>query len=1116
MRLDQGQVRLSASDLIRFAACPHASRLDLDFLSGIGPEPAEDDQEAQILGALGTQHELAYLQELESEGQVCINVPTEAGMGASFERHLQVTREALSRKPDVIYQGALANEHWGGYVDFLVRVRHPSKLGDYAYEIVDTKLGRSPEPAHILQLVVYSDLLAEVQGRMPDSMHVQLGSNERASYRVTEFVHYVRAMQGRLESLVARTPSTRPVPCKLCDTCRWRIHCANEWEQTDSLFQVAGIRKDQVSKLEKTGVTTMTALANCDASPSTLAPRTLADLKLQATLQVKRRRGTPEVITRPLQPGKGFDLLPRPQEGDLFYDIEGYPHYREQGIEGLEYLHGIWDGQGFTDFWAHNHSEEKQALEDLFAFFSRRIQLNPALRIYHYAPYEMTALRRITTRYGVGETTLDNWQREGRFVDLYSVVRGGIIASEKSYSLKDLEAFYVMPRQGAVTTSGGSVLAYYDWLQMDRDDPEAIALLKELRDYNEIDCISTERLRDWLLTIRPVESTWRPLGTPVTEHSQKDESEFEAVRATLNSATHLTDRRRRLLYDLRLFHKRESKTVAWAVFDASQKTDPELIRDAECLALLSAVSPIQPVKRSVKRTYQFPEQPTKLSAGSRRQIFTDDDTFQPVEILDLDRRVRSVTLKTSESKAAILAQRLSLLPNWAIGTKPIQQAIQAVLDDQVGPVTNKVAEALLSRSAPRFKDTSPLNQSYPNVADALIAAVTAMDQTVLTVQGPPGTGKTYVTARAVLALAKKGHRIAVTSNSHEAILNVLIECADLLEDGWRDLSLDQVSLVHKAGRGESRKDERIRTAKSNSDPQLSKASVVGGTAWLFCRDDLATKPFDYLFVDEAGQVSLANLLGMTRCAHNVVLVGDPCQLPQVIQGAHPFPANQSCLEWMLGDDRLVREDQGLFLGESWRMHPDLCEFISEQFYEGRLRAHSSTSRQKIQAPRFPTAGVFRVDVHHENCAQVSDLEVDVIQQLVAHLLKGQWTDRLGQKQSIVASDIIIVAPFSAQVNALRSALPDAIRVGTVDKFQGQEAAIAIVSMTSSSGEDAPRGFDFLLSRERINVALSRGKVLSLAVASPRLMASQCHTVQQLRLVNALCALARWQPYFVQS
>jgi uncharacterized protein len=259
-------------------------------------------------------------------------------------------------------------------------------------------------------------------------------------------------------------------------------------------------------------------------------------------------------------------------------------------------------------------------------------------------------------------------------------------------------------------------------------------------------------------------------------------------------------------------------------------------------------------------------------------------------------------------------------------------------------------------------------------------------------------------------------------------------------------------------------------------------------------------------VDEAGQVGLANMVAMGRAARNIVLVGDPRQLPQVIQGAHPEPANLSCLDWMLGDHATIPPDRGIFLPVSRRMHPEVCRFISEQVYEGRLTSHADTARQGVSGTRFPEAGAFWVPVAHEGNAQVSTEEVAAIQAAIADLLQGEWTEKDGTRRAIRETDIIVVAPYNAQVNALRDALPPGIRVGTVDKFQGQEAPVCLVSMTASSAEETPRGMDFLFSLNRINVAVSRAKGLALVFGAPRLREAKCETVEQMRLVNTLCAL----------
>lgn len=281
--------------------------------------------------------------------------------------------------------------------------------------------------------------------------------------------------------------------------------------------------------------------------------------------------------------------------------------------------------------------------------------------------------------------------------------------------------------------------------------------------------------------------------------------------------------------------------------------------------------------------------------------------------------------------------------------------------------------------------------------------------------------------------------------------------------------------------------------------------VVGATAWFFSRDE-NVQAFDWLFVDEAGQVGLANMVAMGRAARNIVLVGDPRQLPQVVQGAHPEPANLSCLDWMLGEHATVPLDRGVFLPVSRRMHPSICRFISDQVYEGRLESHSDTACQAVRGTRFPEAGAFWVPVPHEGNAQTAAEEVAAINAAVVDLLDGTWTEKEGTTRPIRASDIIVVAPYNAQVNALRDALPDAIRVGTVDKFQGQEAPVCLVSMTASSSEETSRGMEFLFSLNRINVAVSRAKGLALVFGAPRLREAKCSSVEQMRLVNTLCAL----------
>lgn len=1084
MRKCGGGILLSASDLMRFMGCRHATTLDFAYLNQRTPTPREDSEDAELLQKLGDAHELRHLEKLRAEGKRIVEIArgdlvTDVGM----------TRDALLAGPDIIYQGAFQSGLWGGWTDFLERVDLPSNLGPFSYEVTDTKLKRRPSPKHILQLVVYSDLLAQIQGVEPRFAHVELGNGKRESLRISDFGAYARAARRRLEEFVDTPTPTRPVPCKDCDLCRWGDHCDEMWKSEDSLFTVANISKGQVKKLEKAGIDTMAKLAIDDGSVRGMPPGTLEKLKVQARLQNARKVGEPSFELRPAQVGKGFSLLPQPQPGDIFYDIEGDPHYEG----GLEYLHGVWTDGKFHSFWAHNHEAEARALSKLLELFRNQISQYPMARIYHYAPYEVTALRRLAGKYGIGEAFLDRLLREGRFVDLYAVVRGGLICSEENYSIKSLEILYGLSREGEVTTAGGSVIAYEKW----RETREQ-AILDDIEAYNRVDCESTEKLRDWLVSLRP-EGPWLQLVEDAGKKEAEDDQGITSLRDTLATAG-LPKDRQEALFNLGLFHRREAKPAWWAIFDSLGKEEDALVDDLDALGGLVATGPGVPIKKSIQRTYSFPVQETKLRSGKRASIRTPDG-FTTVSVELLDRRKREITLKIGAGRADLLADELTLHPEPPIGTDIIAAALRDVIADQCGDRRYRAAEDLLSRNRPRLTDDNPILAADDLVAGT-VNAVRRMDETVLPIQGPPGTGKTYVTARAILALVQDGHRVGVASNSHEAIRNVLMACVQ----ACNEMSSSVPDIIHKISAEDDGYPGSCPVRRTNDNAEAaSGGEVVGGTAFFFARPE-NNQGYDWLFVDEAGQVGLANMTAMARAARNVVLVGDSRQLPQVIQGSHPEPANLSCLEWMLGEYATIPPDRGIFLAITRRMHPAVNKFISERFYDGRLISRPETIRQAVRGTRFPQAGVFWVPVVHAGNAQVAAEEVVAIGSACAELLTGNWTAKEGEPRKIQAADIIVVAPYNAQVNALRESLPLDIRVGTVDKFQGQEAPICLVSMTASSVDETPRGMEFLFSLNRINVAISRAKGLALVFGSPDLIQARCETVEQMRLANTLCVL----------
>ncbi|MEO1985126.1 MAG: TM0106 family RecB-like putative nuclease [Martelella sp.] len=1106
MRLIGDAVRLSASDLMRFKGCRHATALDLRLIEIGDLKPGEDGAEAELLQQQGDEHELAFLEKLKADGRVIVEIPKD---GIPLEESVRLTLEAMRAGPDVIFQGALLDGAWGGYSDFLERVERPSDLGSWSYEVVDTKLKRKPDPKHVLQLCLYSDLIAKVQGFAPVAAHLQLGDGSRFTVRLSDVSSYARHAGRMIEAFLVERPETKPEPVSACGLCRWSRRCTEQWEAEDSLALVAGISRSQRQKLEAAGVTTMAGLAARDDRVPKMAMETQRRLVAQARLQSARRAGGPPSFElRDAEPGKGFGMLPAPDEGDVFYDIEGDPYFPDR----LEYLHGVWYREDkvweFRAFWAHTREEEGRATADLLAFLVERMRRYPKAHIYHYANYEIAALRRLTAQHRTGEAAMDQLQRERRFVDLFRVVSGAMVASEKGYSIKDLEAFYMDKRATDVATAGASVVFYEEW----RNTHEQ-RLLDEIEDYNRTDCISTQLLRDWLVRhVRPTDIPWPVLGNVPEDGTlsnlEVEDEEAAALRERLQPVRErLGEQVVDLLIDLSQFHKREDKPTWWAIFDRLAQESEELLDDLECIQGLVAVGPAEQVTRqSFERTYSFPQQETKLRAGKAPCI---KPAAMPadVSLRSIDHTSNRLVLRRSTAKGP-LPDHLDLLPPQPLRNSVLKDAVAAVTEEIIANSGCVPAvEDFLTRSLPSFLDGLRPGGVIPTEGDLpehTSLAIAAMADTTLAIQGPPGTGKTYVSALAIIDLVRAGKRIAVSSNSHKAIGNLLIAVADRAHAEGVNCRITQ----KVSDDGDIEAHSGIMFLSDNDAPEISSAHVVGATAWHFAR--YSVPAFDYLIVDEAGQVSIANILAMARSARNIVLVGDPMQLPQPLQGSHPGDSGRSCLEYLIDGHRVVPSDRGVFIPMTRRMHPRICGFISTAVYEGRLSSdHASGTQTLVSREGSDLVGAGMRSVTHLGRSQVSPEEIQAIADRIAEILGATYRDRDGHERIIGHSDILVVAPYNAQVNALRTALPNEIRVGTVDRFQGQEAPVCLVSMTTSSGEELPRDIAFLFSLNRINVAISRAQVAAIVFASPLLLETPCRTIDEMSLVNTLCMLREY-------
>lgn len=1107
MRIHNGGLIFSATDLVNFLGCRHATYLDRRNLD----EPialANEDPLAALLQEKGLAHEQQYLDGLRTAGRVVAAI-TQGGSPA--DRH-SATVAAMRAGAEVIYQGALSGGQWQGYADFLVRVPGQSLLGTYRYEPVDTKLSSTAKPNHALQLSVYSMLLATEQGAAPLHMHVVLGDNEKVSLRVADIKHYFDVARERFEAFFEPLPATSVgQPCGHCSYCRWSEHCEAEWERTDHLSLVANITRSQRAKLEAAGVSTMTALATLDAGIRVpgLQQAMLQRIRTQARLQAEKRgdgRNRHELLAA--VEGKGFARLPQPNPGDSFFDMEGDPLF-DEGIEYLfGFVHVVAGKPVFVPFWGHTRAEEKVAFERAVDFIMAKLAAFPEAHIYHYASYEESALKRLAILHGTRENEVDQLLRAGKLVDLYRVVREAIQVSEPAYSIKNLETFYMEKRTGEVKSAGASVVVYEQWRKL-----QDAHLLQEISDYNEADCRSTLLLRDWLLSLRPVSTPWFDRTVTDPPDPEREEGRREAEERARKTVSELlqgpVEERafRELVGQLLEFHRREHKPAWWAMFNRQDMSEEELIDDAESIGGLrrDPTAPPYAVKQSFVYSFRFPPQDFKMRIGDKPKRAA---TLAPAgEIVFLDEDEGRIGLKIGK-KAEPHEEAFSLIPPGPIGADVLREAVYRYANAVIAGEDHYAAiSSILRREHPRLQGLAAGQAIIADGAETVVAAAVAiahLNRSHMLVQGPPGTGKTFLSAHTIVELLAKGQRIGVASNSHKAINNLLEEIErQAVERGIRFRGAKKSSNEEQQLKG-----SMIEDVAENEEIDAGHYDLIGGTAWLFAREEM-DQSLDYLFIDEAGQVSLANVVAMGTCARNIVLVGDQMQLSQPIQGVHPGHSGRSTLEFVLGDAATVPPDRGIFLPVTRRMHPKVCRFISEAVYEGRLHAEDRNEQQGIVLrkdadPALRTSGISWVPVVHEDCSQKSEAEAARIGEIYQSLLQQRWTDRDGVTAAIGAQDILVVTPYNMQVNLLKSVLPAGARVGTVDKFQGQEAAAMLVSMTSSSAEDVSRGLEFLYSRNRLNVAISRARCLAVVVASPRLLEASCNTIEQVKLVNTLC------------
>jgi predicted RecB family nuclease len=1163
MRISDGRLQLAATDLSNFLACRHLTRLDILKSQGHLSPAKQFDIGFLDLIKRGEAHEKRVLDLLAEEGRIT-KIPTTVEI-SDMEKS-KLTADAMTAGVDVIYQGVLMLDQPDsirllGRPDFLVRAdrwrpQESPDTGAVGYEIVDAKLARTVKARAVLQSVFYSYLLSEVQGVVPERLHLVLGNGEFVPYRVADFAAYERRIRRYLEEFLQEDVGKYvdiepyPEPVEHCAICRWRADCTRKRRDDDDLSLVAGMPTTQRVALKAIGVSQRRKFAELNTLPDLKGAGvdSLRRAQLQAQLQVESE-DTDEIAYQLLDPdrddegtlvpNRGLLALPEPSEGDLFFDIEGARYYSEDGKEyGLQYLFGVVDTADldaneiprYTQIWSFDRDGEKHAFEELIDFITTRRTVNPDLHVYHYNHYEPTSLEHLTElhetreealgrlmgRFATHEDELDDLFRLGVFVDLYRVVRQGLRAGVESYSIKRLERLIGFERNIDLDDATENLIAFESALD-EGEAAEALETLKVVAGYNEDDCRATLALRDWLEERRLdlAQKVKEPLPRPVALEIDETHGDPEVARLKGLLVAGIPDdpeersgeeTARSLLAGLIEWHRREAKPAWWRYFTLRKMSSVELVDEPDAIGALRGGDIVGTVKRSTVRRFEFPAQEHGFDSGDTAEDPVSHKTWTVVEV---DEEFGTIDLKIGSADAPLPE---AIVEGGPINTKTLEARLcdlaQRVV--QSGFSMPDAASALLLRLRPDTGEDpqgSPLRHGEEPASEAAQRIILGLKGSYVPIQGPPGSGKTFTAAMAILGLIEAGRTVGVTAPSHAVIRNLLDE---VVKQAARHGGTMRIGQKPDA-------DERFLhpSAESLNYGQLvaklehKDLDIVAGTAWLWAREEF-TNSVGTLVVDEAGQFSLANVLAIAGAASSLVLLGDPQQLAQPSQGTHPPGAEVSALGHVLGEHDTMPDAAGIFLDRTHRMHPDLCRYTSEVFYDNRLDGIDGLQHQRVSGTSWtlPETGLMFLEVDHQGNANASPEEAAEVVYRVQQLLGATWTDQSQAGRLMTPADVLVVTPFNAQVREIDNALAETgisgVRVGTVDKFQGQEAPGVIYSMASSSSADAPRGLEFLFDLHRVNVATSRARALVVLVASPDLLRVFCKAPRQMVLANALC------------
>jgi predicted RecB family nuclease len=1097
MKKIHSKIFYSPTDISNFEKCNYITVNDIKNLT-TPLEIKETTETLQEFIIQGIEIEKKYIQLLKDQGALLFD-----GSKVKKEDRLNKTLEAMKEGYEYIYHPLFEYQQWVGEPDLLIKVDKTSEIGSFSYFPADIKRAKEPKQENLTQILTYCFLLEKIQGILPDRFLIINGpENDKHEFALTDYYEAYEQLRQKFEKFVLSNNLTTPDPCKACQFCQYLPTCDSIWSDTH-IKNVTGITNRQIKKLK--GIAhTVEQLAHLDqTSVEGIGDQTLMKLKSQAILQQEKiETGIAKYIFKKIPEKKGFHRLPEACENDIFFDIEGDPTVDG----GHEYLFGYILNNSFCSLWATDIEEEKDQFQTLMEIFKDHILNNPQAHIYHYNHYEVTALKRMTVKYDRCADILDFLLRNNVFVDLYPIVRESLQTSEKGLSIKDLEIFYMENRTALVSSGADSVDMFLKWRTTQESE-----ILHQIEEYNKEDCLSTELLRNWL--IERLEE-WKNIPendelnyqhfrqTKYHDFHNEYDAEYAQTHSKVHNQTSIEEKSRMLIADSLEYHSREQKSQWWRFFSKESFDEIEILEDMECIGNLKKTQTKDTIDQSLQE-FIYPPQEFKIKEGNTVCNIKGLSTIGTIDHIDMqDNRI---LIKSSST----LPDSLSITSSGPPGTKNLRAAIYRFAQSCIYQEEKyQCLFQLVSKEKPRFLNNyklSGLNEE--NIINETKTAIENLDRSYLFIQGPPGTGKTYITAHAIIHLLRQRKKIAVTSNSHKAINNVL---------EWVDRIAEEHNFSFEGLKKFSYSSKESKYVSSNISAKTSLKSLpedldlFAATGFELSKE-LYDQEFDYLFIDEAGQQSIPDVIASGTSCKNLILIGDPRQLGRPSDITHPGESGLSALDYILGDFNTVPQDSGVFLAVTRRMRSEIVPFISDNFYDSRLVAHEGTNNRRLIFEDNPlpcSEGIIMITMNHQDNSQSCLEEIAIIEKLYGYFLSQSY-DEGGNQRAISINDILVVAPYNVQVNLLQKKLVTNNRTGTIDKFQGQEAPISILSMTSSDVDNSPRGIKFLMQEAKLNVAISRAQCLSIILINEELLNTPVNNIKEIKMKNNFLKLKRY-------